>query len=142
MIGTVKWYDHKKGFGFITNKNNEKDIFVHFSDIDEQALDTNREVIFDVIEYGKLLRAKNVKEKLKMSKTEVMLNEITKVKKFNNEVAKFESDIDLVRGRYVIDAKSAMGIFTLDLSVPVEVLIHSNDEKEIKRFCEVMEEFK
>ena len=77
-----------------------------------------------------------------MKKVTVLLNDFSKIKKFNNEVVKFESDIDLIKGRYVIDAKSTMGIFNLDLSVPVDVVIHSNDEEEIKRFNEVMEEFR
>lgn len=71
----------------------------------------------------------------------VMLNDFNKVKKFNNEVVKFESDIDLVKGRYVIDAKSIMGIFTLDLSTSIDVDIHSESKEEIKRFNEVMKEF-
>ena len=72
----------------------------------------------------------------------VTLNDFSKIKKFTSEVVKFESDIDLIKGRYVIDAKSTIGIFTLDLSVPVDVLIHSENEEEIKRFNEVMEEFR
>ena len=47
----------------------------------------------------------------------------------------------LVENDYVIDAKSTIGIFTLDLSAPVDVVIHSDDEDEIKRFNEVMEAF-
>ena len=72
----------------------------------------------------------------------VTLNDFSKIKKFTSEVAKFESDIDLIKGRYVIDAKSTIGIFTLDLSVPVDVLIHSENEEEIRRFNEVMEGFR
>ena len=75
------------------------------------------------------------------TKITVTLNDFIKIKNFSSEVGKFESDIDLVKGRYVIDAKSTIGIFTLDLSVPVEVIIHSDDEDEIRRFNEVMEAF-
>lgn len=71
----------------------------------------------------------------------INLNNITKVRKFIDEVANFESDIDLMRGRYIIDAKSILGIFTIDLSQPIDVEIHSNNEEEIKRFNEIMEEF-
>ena len=71
----------------------------------------------------------------------VTLNDFSKIKKFSSEVVKFESDIDLIKGRYVIDAKSTIGIFTLDLSAPVDVVIHSDNEDEIKRFNEVMEAF-
>ena len=76
------------------------------------------------------------------TKVTVMLNDFVKIKKFCNKVIKFESDVDLVKGRYVIDAKSTIGIFTLDLSVPVDVIIHSENEEEIKKFNEVMGDFK
>ncbi len=76
------------------------------------------------------------------SKVTVVLNDYTRIKKFCNEVATFESDIDLVKGRYVVDAKSLIGVFTIDLSLPVDVVIYSEDEEEIKRFNEVMEEFR
>lgn len=45
-------------------------------------------------------------------------------------MTKFDTDFDLVSGRYVIDAKSIMGIFSLDLSKPIELNIHSEDEAE------------
>ena len=50
---------------------------------------------------------------------------LAKVKSFVNEVTKFDNEFDLVSGRYVIDAKSIMGIFSLDLSKPIELNIHS-----------------
>ena len=58
----------------------------------------------------------------------ISLNSIDKVKSFVNEITKFDNDFDLVSGRYVIDAKSIMGIFSLDLSKPIELNIHSDDE--------------
>lgn len=76
------------------------------------------------------------------TKITVTLNDFIKIKNFSSEVVKFESDIDLVKGRYIIDAKSTIGIFTLDLSSPVDVVIHSDDEDEIRRFNEVMEKYK
>lgn len=72
----------------------------------------------------------------------VNLNEIKKVNWFVQEVTSFESDIDLVSGRYVINAKSIMGIFSLDLSKPIEVVIDSDNEAEINRFVEVMKKYK
>ena len=53
----------------------------------------------------------------------VSLNSIDKVKAFCNEIAKFDAEFDLISGRYVIDAKSIMGIFSLDLSKPIELTI-------------------
>ena len=76
------------------------------------------------------------------TKITVTLNDFIKIKNFSSEVGKFESDIDLVKGRYIIDAKSTIGIFTLDLSSTVDVVIHSDDEDEIRRFNEVMEKYK
>ena len=75
------------------------------------------------------------------TKITITLNDFIRIKNFSSEVVKFESDIDLIKGRYIIDAKSTIGIFTLDLSAPVDVVIHSNDEDEVRRFNEVMEEF-
>lgn len=62
-----------------------------------------------------------------MKTVKISLNSIDKVKAFVNDVTKFESDFDLVSGRYVIDAKSIMGIFSLDLSKTIDLNIHSED---------------
>ena len=55
----------------------------------------------------------------------VLLSSINDVKNFVNVVTKF--DIDLASGRYIVDAKSIMGIFSLDLSKPINVEVHSDD---------------
>ena len=52
------------------------------------------------------------------------------MKSFVNSITKFDSDFDLVSGRYVIDAKSIMGIFSLDLSKPIDLNIHVEDNVE------------
>lgn len=57
----------------------------------------------------------------------ISLNSIDKVKSFVNDLTKFDTDFDLISGRYVIDAKSIMGIFSLDLSKPIELNIHAVD---------------
>lgn len=62
-----------------------------------------------------------------MKTIQISLNSIDKVKSFVNEITKFNNDFDLVSGRYVIDAKSIMGIFSLDLSKPIELNIHSEN---------------
>lgn len=51
----------------------------------------------------------------------IMLNTINDVKNFVNTVSKYEFEVDLTSGRYVIDAKSIMGIFSLDLSKPIKL---------------------
>ena len=63
-----------------------------------------------------------------MKTVKISLNSIDKVKSFVNDITKFDVDFDLVSGRYVIDAKSIMGIFSLDLSKPIELTIHESDE--------------
>ena len=62
-----------------------------------------------------------------MKKVTINLGSIDKVKSFVNEITKFDNDFDLVSGRYVIDAKSIMGIFSLDLSKPIDLNIHAAD---------------
>ena len=62
-----------------------------------------------------------------MKTVSISLNSIDKVKSFVNEITKFDNDFDLVSGRYVIDAKSIMGIFSLDLSKPIDLNIHAED---------------
>lgn len=71
-----------------------------------------------------------------MKTVTISLNSIDKVKSFVNEITKFDSDFDLVSGRYVIDAKSIMGIFSLDLSKPINLNIHS--ENEVDKILEVL----
>ena len=62
-----------------------------------------------------------------MTSVNICLDSIDKVKSFVNEITKFDSDFDLISGRYVIDAKSIMGIFSLDLSKPIELTIHNDN---------------
>ena len=61
-----------------------------------------------------------------MKTVKISLNSIEKVKSFVNAITKFDNDFDLVSGRYVIDAKSIMGIFSLDLSKPISLNIHAD----------------
>ena len=70
----------------------------------------------------------NLLELLDMKTVSISLNSIDKVKSFVNDITKFDVDFDLVSGRYVIDAKSIMGIFSLDLAKPIELNIHAEDE--------------
>ncbi|HIZ55876.1 MAG TPA: HPr family phosphocarrier protein [Firmicutes bacterium] len=62
-----------------------------------------------------------------MQKTTIMLNTINDVKNFVNTVIKYDFDVDLISGRYAIDAKSIMGIFSLDLSKPIQLEAHTED---------------
>ncbi len=73
-----------------------------------------------------------------MKSVKISLNSIDKVKSFVNDIAKFDAEFDLVSGRYVIDAKSIMGIFSLDISQPIDLNIHSegSDDAEIMKTLE------
>lgn len=64
-----------------------------------------------------------------MKNVKVSLNSIEKVKAFVNDVNHFSAEFDLVSGRYVIDAKSMMGIFSLDISKPIDLNIHTDGEE-------------
>ena len=65
-----------------------------------------------------------------MKTVHISLNSIDKVKSFVYDLTKYDYDFDLVSGRYVIDAKSIMGIFSLDLSKPIDLNIHAEDNVE------------
>ncbi len=73
-----------------------------------------------------------------MKQFKLMLSSINDVKDFVNIVSKYDFDVDLTSGRYVVDAKSIMGIFSLDLSKPIEVEVHSDNcdafVAELKKF--------
>lgn len=62
-----------------------------------------------------------------MKKVTISLASINDVKSFVNIVAKYDFDVDLISGRYVVDAKSIMGIFSLDLSKPIDVEVMTDD---------------
>ena len=62
-----------------------------------------------------------------MKTVNIILGTINDVKKFVNAVATYDFDVDLVSGRYAIDAKSIIGIFSLDLSKKIELQAHTED---------------
>ena len=72
-----------------------------------------------------------------MKTVQISLNSIDKVKSFVNAITQFEFVFDLISGRYVIDAKSIMGIFSLDLSKPIDLAIHAESNLD-----EIMEALK
>ena len=65
-----------------------------------------------------------------MLAVKISLNSIDKVKSFVNDISGFNAEFDLVSGRYVIDAKSIMGIFSLDISKPIDLNIHADGNTE------------
>ena len=74
-----------------------------------------------------------------MKTVQISLNSIDKVKSFFNAITQFEFDFDLIPGRYVIDAKSIMGIFSLDLSKPIDLAIHA--ESNMDEIMEVLKPY-
>ena len=79
-----------------------------------------------------------------MKSVMIKLDTINDVKNFVNTVSKYDFDVDLVSGRYAVDAKSIMGIFSLDLAKPIKMEIYSDNcpefLTEVKQF--VVEESK
>ncbi len=68
-----------------------------------------------------------------MQKMKVQLKSIHEVKEFVRIVNDYPFYVDLSSGRYIVDAKSIMGIFSLDLANPIEVEIHSDDCASLKK---------
>lgn len=71
-------------------------------------------------------------------KTKIKLDSINAVKDFVSIVMLYDFDIDLVSGRYAVDAKSIMGIFSLDLSNPIQLVAHTDEPG---NFFEKIKEF-
>lgn len=73
-----------------------------------------------------------------MKETQIKLTNIQDIREFVNKVILLDYEVDLVQGRYVIDAKSIMGIFSLDLLSPIKVIAHSEGAcaffEEIEKF--------
>lgn len=65
-----------------------------------------------------------------MAEISIMLSSINDVKNFVNTVSRYDCDVDLVSGRYIVDAKSIMGIFSLDLTKPITVQIQDGSDSE------------
>ena len=72
-----------------------------------------------------------------MESVTILLDTIEKVRNFVSKIALYEGDFDIVSDRYIIDAKSIMGIFSLDLSKPLKLTIHNADSVQ-----KVKEDFK
>ena len=76
-----------------------------------------------------------------MNRYTITLNTIEQVKRFVNDVSKFKSDIDIISGRYVGDAKSILSVFSFDITKTTDLVIHSDDEDELKRFEELIKKY-
>lgn len=76
----------------------------------------------------------------KTVRVKVLIDTIDKVKEFVKAVSQFEGDMDLINGRYVVDAKSILGLFSLDLAMPVEMKIEA-PASEIDEILEAIKPF-
>ena len=70
----------------------------------------------------------------------ILLSSINDVKQFVNSACAQPCDVDVVAGRYIIDAKSIMGLFSLDLAKPVKVEVHGTDD-DARRFFDQIRQF-
>lgn len=75
-----------------------------------------------------------------MNEMKIQIETIEKVKKFEAIVVEMGSDVDLVSGRYVIDAKSILGVFSMDLTKPLKLVVHAPEE-EVGKILEAFREF-
>lgn len=66
-----------------------------------------------------------------MKTATIKLSSIEAVRNFVDVVRKYDCEIDLSSGRYLVDAKSIMGIFSLDLMNPIKLTVHSDDCDEL-----------
>ncbi|MBQ9777295.1 MAG: HPr family phosphocarrier protein [Clostridia bacterium] len=66
-----------------------------------------------------------------MKNVSIRLATIADVQDFVSIVAKSDMDIDLKSGRYVVDAKSILGIFSLNLLEPIEMTVHSDNTDDL-----------
>ncbi len=61
-----------------------------------------------------------------------LCNDMEAIKRFNRAMNELECDVDLQQGRYVIDGKSIMGMFSLSLLDPIAIMVHTDNEEEIE----------
>ena len=62
-----------------------------------------------------------------MQETLIALHDMLAIREFVKEVITLDYDVDLVQGRYIVDAKSIMGIFALDTHSPIKVVANTKD---------------
>ena len=73
-----------------------------------------------------------------MKETQIVLRDVQAVRDFVQQVILLDYEVDLVQGRYIVDAKSIMGIFALDTLTPIKVIAHTERADE---FFKAIEKF-
>lgn len=76
-----------------------------------------------------------------MQMIKVQFRGLESVKNFVNILSRFKNEFDIVDQRYVIDAKSIMGLFSLDLTRPLDLKIYSENEDDIKQIVSALEDY-
>ena len=76
-----------------------------------------------------------------MREVQIFLKSIADVKKFVQTITMFSGDFELISGKYIVDAKSILGLFSVDLSKPVTLRIESDDSK-LNEVLEAIKEYK
>lgn len=74
-------------------------------------------------------------------KIKIKLTTFNEIKRFANKVVLLESDVDIIKGSVIYDAKSIMGVLNMGTLDGVFLKIHSENEGEIQKFNELMDEF-
>ena len=72
----------------------------------------------------------------------ILLDTTKKVNKFVNEICSINSDVDIIYEHYTFDAKSLITILSIPLNNEMKLIIHSDDENEIRKFNEIAERYK
>ena len=65
-----------------------------------------------------------------MQETKIVLKDMVSIRDFVQQVILLDYEVDLVQGRYTVDAKSIMGIFALDTLSPITLIAHTNNAEE------------
>lgn len=76
-----------------------------------------------------------------MKSLNLLLDSVGKVKRFIETVSDFNGQIDLVSGRYVVDAKSLMGVFSLDLTKKLRLDVHTDSDEILARLSQKLQDF-
>lgn len=79
-------------------------------------------------------------EVIRMKTIHILINSIEQIKEFVNDTNKINADLDLVSERYIINAKSIMGIFSLNLSKPILMNIYA-EGIQLKDILKVMKKY-
>lgn len=76
-----------------------------------------------------------------MNTFNISINTIDKVKRFVNLTNRCETDVDIISGRLLVDAKSIMGIFSMDLTRPMTLRVHESNIEKLEEYKKLFEEF-